>query len=221
MKFPTYLLKTGTEMSLIEELWEAFVYTYFNGGIAYENLDFGGVISPQLLIIGLFAGLAVAAFASVVNKQINGAFVARLLENDCLSPEGAKTLSELDSAHVLSVRMGLKHGVNLRRVVRCREEDEHLSVMRQKEEEYAAMRAENPKLPKRFTPKPFRVDLEKHHFYIPEDMKGVAQVKFERRGNSVMSAIIWGGVILVAFVALVIFLPSFLGLLDALVGSFN
>ena len=199
---------------------EYFVNTYLNNGIAYNNLDFGGAISPQLLIIGLFAGLAVAAFASVVNKQINGAFVSKLVECDCLSPENAKTLSELDSAHILSVRMGLVHGVNLRRVVRCREEDEHQALMRQKEEEYAKMREENPKLPKRFAPKPFRVDLENHHFYIPEDMKYVAQVKFERRGNSVKSAIVWGVVILVAFVALVLFLPSLLGLLDGIVGLF-
>ena len=220
MKIPAFLLKTGAKQPLIEELWEYFVDTYVYNDTVYENIEFGGLFSAQTLIIGIFAGIAVAAVASVINKQINGRFVSRLLENECLSAENAKTLSELDSAHILSVRFGLARGVNLRRVVRCREEEEYLAVIRQKEAEYAKMREENPKLPKKFTPKPFRVDPDEHHFYIPEDMKYMAQVKFERKGNSVWSAVVWSVIILVALVVAIIFLPSVLGLLDALVGAF-
>ena len=220
MKLLAYILNTGAEQSFLSELWTSFVDTYIYNDASYENLNFGGLFSAQMLIIGLFTGLAIAAIASVVNKQINGAFVARLLERDCLSPENAKTLSELDSAHILSVRWGLARGVNLRRVVRCREEDEYLQVMAQKEAEYAKMRETNPKLPKKFEPKPFRVNPENHHFYIPEDVKYIAQTKFERRGNSVLSAVIWSAVIIVAFVAVMVFLPSLLNLLDALLGTF-
>ena len=205
---------------MIEELWEYFVSTYIDNGATYENLEFGGLFSAQTLVIGIFVGLAIAAIVSVINKRINGAFVAGLIEKGCLSPESAMTLSELDSAHILSVRFGLARGVNLRRVVRCREEEEYLATLKQKEEEYAKMREENPKLPKRFTPKPFRVDLENHHFYIPEDMKFTAEVKFNRKGNSVLSAVVWSAVILVVLVILIIFLPSLLNLLDALVGTF-
>ena len=221
MKIPVFLLKAGADQPLIEELWEYFIDTYIENDRVYENLDFGGLFSAQTLLIGIFIGLALAAVASVINKQINGSFVARLIENDCLSPENAKTLPELDAAHILSVRLGLACGVNLRRVVRCREEDEYLEVIRGKETEYAKMREENPKLPKSFDPKPFKINPEIHHFYIPEDMKYTAQVKFDRKGNSLWSALIWTAVILVALLVLIVLLPSLLDLLDAVVGSFK
>ena len=221
MKIPVFLLKAGADQPLIEELWEYFIDTYIENDRVYENLDFGGLFSAQTLLIGIFAGLAIAAIASVINKQINGSFVARLLENGCLSPEAARTLPELDSAHILSIRLGLARGVNLRRVVRCREEDEYLEVIRGKEAEYAKMREENPKLPKSFDPKPFKINPDIHHFYIPEDMKYTAQVKFDRKGNTLLSAIVWSAVILIALVVLIVFLPSFLDLLDSVIGSFK
>ena len=81
------------------------------------------------------------------------------------------------------------------------------------------MRLENPKLPKSFTPKPFKVDPDAHHFYISEDMKYMAEVKFDRKGNSWWSAVIYAAVILVALVALIVFLPNILNLLDEFIGS--
>ena len=133
MEFPVFLLKAGSEQPLIEELWEYFIDTYVNSDAVYENLEMGGLFSVQTLVIGVFLGLAIAAVASVINKQINGAFVSVLLERKCLSPESAKTLPELDSAHLLMVRWGLCRGVNLRRVVRCREEEEYNDMCRKKE----------------------------------------------------------------------------------------
>ena len=218
MKIPAFLLKVGSEQPLIEELWEYFVETYITNERVYENLDFGGLFSVQTLVIGIFIGLAIAAFASVINKQVNGAFVTRLIDEGCLSPESAKTLPELDSADKLMLRYGLVRGVNLRRVVKCREEEEHLAESRKKADEYAAMRLENPKLPKTFTPKPFKVDPDRHHFYIPEDMKYTAEVKFSRKGNSVWGAVLYSVLILIALVVLIVFLPYLLGLLDDAIG---
>ncbi|MBQ8849646.1 MAG: hypothetical protein IJ011_04875 [Clostridia bacterium] len=219
MKIPAFLLTAGADKSLIEELWEYFVDTYIYNETTYENLDFGGMFSAQTLVIGLFLGLAIAGFAAVFNKQIHGAFVSKLISEGCLSPESAKTLPELDAADKLVLRYGVRRGVNLRRVVRCREEEEYNAESEQKAAEYAEMRKENPKLPKNFTPKPFRVDPDSHHFYIPEDMKYMAEVKFNRKGNSWWSAWVFGALILVALVVLIIFLPNILNLIDEFVGS--
>ena len=219
MKYPVFLLKAGSEQPLIEELWEYFVDTYINNETTYENLDFGGLFSVQTLVIGLFLGLAAAGFVAVFNKQINGAFVERLMREGCVSPESAKSLPELDLADKLTLRYAVSRGVNLRRVVKCREEAEYDAESAQKAEEYAEMRKENPRLPKQFTPKPFKVDPDAHHFYIPEDMKYMAEVKFDRKGNSWWSAVIYAAVILVALVALIVFLPNILNLLDEFIGS--
>lgn len=218
MKIPAFLLSTGADQPLIEELWEYFVDTYVYNDTVYENLEFGGLFSVQTLVIGIFVGLAVAALCAVLNKQINGAFVSKLIESGCTSPEGARTLPELDSADKLTVRYGLMRGVNLRRVVRCREEEEYLAQFRQKEAEYAEMRLANPKLPKKFTPKPFKIDFDNHHFYIPEDMRLTAEIKFSRKGNSLMGVVISVVAILVALVVLVVFLPNILNLVDEFIG---
>ena len=218
MKIPAFLLSAGAKQPLIEELWEYFVDTYVYNDTVYENLEFGGLFSVQTLVIGIFVGLAVAALFAVLNKQINGAFVAKLIESGCTSAEGARTLPELDSADKLTVRYGLSRGVNLRGVVRCREEEEYLEASRQKEAEYAEMRLTNPKLPKKFTPKPFKVDPDNHHFYIPEDMRITAEIKFSQKGNSLPIAIISIVAILVALVALIVFLPNILNLVDEFIG---
>ena len=219
MKYPVFLLKAGSEQPLIEELWEYFVDTYIKNETTYENLDFGGLFSVQTLVIGLFLGLAAAGFIAVFNKQINGMFVERLLREGCISPESAKSLPELDLADKLMLRYGVSRGVDLRRVVKCREEVEYDAESAEKAEKYAEMRKENPRLPKNFTPKPFKVDPDVHHFYIPEDMKYMAEVKFDRKGNSWWSALIYAVVILVALVALIVFLPNILNLVDEFIGS--
>lgn len=219
MRFPVFLLKAGEEQPLIEELWEYFVDTYIKNETTYENLEFGGLFSVQTLIIGIFLGLALAGIIAVFNKQVYGAFVDLLIREGCLSPDSAKTLPELNFADKLAVRYGVCLGVNLRRVVRCREEEEYNAESEKKAVDYAEMRKENPKLPKKFTPKPFRVIPDVHHFYIPEDMKYMAEVKFDRKGNSWLSAVLSVALILILLVVLIVFLPNILNLIDEFIGS--
>ena len=90
-------------------------------------------------------GLAAAGFLAVFNKQINGAFVERLLREGCMSPESAKTLPELDLADKLMLRYGVSHSVDLRRVVKCREEEEYEAESAKKADEYAEMCKTNPR----------------------------------------------------------------------------
>lgn len=217
MKPSAFLLQA--DMPLYEELWYYFLDNYINTDATYENLDFGGLISPQLLVIGLFLGLAAAGFFAVFNKQIYGGFVNKLISAGCLSRDSAKTLPELDAADKLIIRYGVRHSVNLRRVVRCREEEEQLDEAAKMALSYEEMRKENPKLPKKFTPKRFKIDPDSHHFYIPEELKDMAEVKFSQKGNSWWSAVIYTVVILIALAVLIAFLPNILTVLDGFVGS--
>ena len=96
-----FMLTTDAELPLYTELWNYFVSVYIENDGTYENLNFGGLISPQIMIIGLFLGLAVACFAAVFTKKVNGVLVHKLIGEGCLSPETAKTLPELDLADKL------------------------------------------------------------------------------------------------------------------------
>lgn len=208
-------------LTLLEELWYGFYDTYVVNETAYENLDMNGMISVQSIIIGLYIGLSVAAVASVIGKRVHGKFVQMLLLRECLSPESAMTLPELDFADKLIVRYAVKRSVNLRRIVRCVEEEEYLRQSAAKAEAYEKEREENPKLPKKFKPVPFKMDLDNHRFYIPEELKGAAEIKFDQKGTSALGTALFVALLAVAFVLLLIFLPNILGALDGFIGSFK
>ena len=209
------------KLTLIEELWQYFYYTYFTDRNVYENINVNsGVVSIKSIIIGLSLGLALAAFFAVFNKKILGRFVRTLIKNECFSPESAKTLGELGFADKLLVRGSLRRGVTLKRVVRSPEEDEFLAEEEKRRAEYEKKRAEDSSLPK-YKEKSFIPSLDTDRFYIPEEMRYMADIKFDDRGSS------WYGVIatlilsLVVIACLLIAVPYILSLVDDLVGAFR
>lgn len=217
-------LRTADEnMPLLKELWLYFLDTYFYNETAYEylNMDGSSFVTVRNIVIGVLIGLCFAGFAAVFNKRIWGDFVRLLLREECLSAESGKTLPELNCAHKLWLRYGVKRGVNLRRVVRCREEEDYLREIGEREAAYAEKRREDPSLPKRLRVKPFRVDPDSHHFYIPEEMKYMADVKFEKKGNTWLGAVLFVVILVIVGFAVLMVLPYLLSLLNDLVGSFR
>lgn len=204
----------------------ALYLTFFEDGAVYENLKIGSgsLLSVRLIVIGLFVGIALAGFGSVFNKRVLGDFVRKLLGEECLDGERAKTLEELGFAQNFFIRYSVARGVNLRRVVRCREEEEYLANMERQREEYEAKRAEDPSLPKYhkvFREKPLRVKADSHHFYIPEDLKYMADTKFDQKGATWAGAWIMVLIMAIALVAVLLSLPYILNLLDEFVGGFS
>ncbi len=195
-------------------------------GAVYENLKIGGgsLISVHLIIIGLFIGIALGGFGSVFNKRVLGDFVRTLLREECLGEEQAKTLEELGFSQKFFIRYSVARGVNLRRVVRCREEEAYLADLARQREEYEAKRAEDPSLPKYhkvFRDKPFRVKADSHHFYIPEDLKYMADTKFDQKGTTWLGAVVMVLIMAIALVIVLMALPYILNLLDEFVGGFS
>ncbi len=212
--------------SFLEKLWDAFYTTFIAGETTYENLNIGegSMMSVKNLIIGLFIGLSIAGFSAVFNKRVLGSFVRKLLYEECLSPESAKTLGELGYLKNSSIRYGVTRGVNLRRVVRCREEEEALEEETKAREEYEKKREEDPSLPKYeklHKDKSFKVDATNHHFYIPAEMKYMADVKFEQKGTTWLSAVAFVIAMMIFLVVVLLALPYILELLNDLVGAFS
>lgn len=202
--------------------WEN-VWNYLTDNGTYDHLNMNGnaLISVRLIIVGLFIGVGVAAFVSVFNKRILGGFVRKLLREECLSAESGKTLPELGYADKLSVRNGLRRGVTLRRVVRCREEEEHLARMAELEASCEERRRSDPSLPSKFSPEPFRVDPDRHHFYIPEELRYKADVKFEQKGTTWGGAVVCVILLAIGLVAVLLVFPKILELIDDLIGAFR
>ena len=208
---PTLLSATGGQ-SFLQELWSVFYETSLKGNAEYENLSLGSdsLISVRTVIFGLFIGLTVAIFFSVFQKRTLRLLIQRLQREGCVSPETGKSLPQLGLADKLWIRRSLRNSVSLRRVVRCREEEDFLAQLPQEEQERPRRRRREAV---------FSVNPDDHHFYIPEEQRYAAELRYDKKGTSWLGAFGLMFVLLIAFVAFLAVLPYILQALDDFVGS--
>lgn len=210
------------DMPLHKELWQYFYETYINPSEYYENLgaDSSTMLSVRLIIFGLFIGLSLASFAAVFNKRVLGNVVRKLLAAEALSPDRAMTLEELGYENNPLIWLALKKSTSLRRVVKCREEVAYDQDMEKKRLEYDTRRKSGEKLP-RFKETSYKIDILSDAFYIPEDMKYMADVKFEKKGTTWLGASLTVVVMAVILVALMVAMPHIFELLDSFAAGFD
>ena len=223
MKLLSVFAASAQQTPTLSDFWNDFYNTYIDPSEVYEHLDLGSgsLLSLRMIIIGLFIGIAISGFAAVFNKRVLGAFVRCLLQEECLSPESAKTLDELGFGTNIFIRIAMRSGgVNLRRVVKCREEELYNEEIQRQREAHEKAAEKDVSLGK-FKEIPYRTDVLADSFYIPEDQKYVAEMKFEEKGTS------WGGIILlmimslVMLVAVLVALPKILSLVDDFLAGFS
>ncbi len=220
---PLAAFLSAEEPSFIKELWDYFYSTYLSGeSLHFENLNFGSgsMISLSGILFGLFVGIIVASFAMVIDKRVLGEFVRKLLSEECLSPESAKTLYELGYNRKYVIRNGVRRGTTLRSVVKCREEEEYNAQIAEQRAKYEERRKEDDSLPP-FREAPYSVNADTDHFYIPEEKKYSAEMRFEKKGTSWFAFFVVILVCIIGFVALLFVLPELLELVDEFVGSFK
>ncbi len=209
-------LFASNEKSLIEELWEYFVDTYFSPELPpLDNFSFGTgtMISLQMILIGFTIGLIFASFITIYNKRFIGAFVRKLLHEECFDKNSAKALSELGYEKNLLMRYSLRAGSPLSRWARCVEEDEFYSEMKTKRDEFEEMHKSDKKPPK-FKETEFKRNTRTMHFYIPEEKKYAADIKFDAKGANWISFLLVTvvSIILCAFLSYV--LPDIIKMID-------
>jgi hypothetical protein len=189
----------GKEQGLFAELWEYFVDRYFSFDIPYlENFNLVGstVNTLTFLIVGLTIGTIVAAIATIYNKRYIGDFVRKLIYEECFDKNSAKTLYDLGYLKSPGIRGVIKTGGSLSRWVRCVEEDEFLESVAKSREEFEELHKNDAKKPK-FKEPEFKRDCNTMHFYLPEEKKYAAEVKFDSTGAN------FGSMILVIVVAVI------------------
>ena len=223
------------EPSLIKELYDYFVNKYFTpqyGEYNHIEIQNNSMISLPMILIAFFIGVNLAAIYAIFNKRVLGDFVRVLNYRDANTPETALTLEELGFHKNTAVRSSLK-GVTLRRVVRCVEEEEFKAAVEKKRAEFETSLSGNDgegnsdekkgifgaKKPK-FREAEFKLDLANAHFYIPENLRYTADIKFEKKGTDWMAFL----AVLVLTGALVVGLiwifPDILQLIDNFITMF-
>ena len=213
---------TFTLASPLSEWWESFYNSHFASG-DYENLGIGdgGFMSIQSIVIGIAIGFFIACCMTVFDRHVLGDFVRHVLHNECLSRESAKTLEELGYHKNSFIRGGVRNGVSLRRVVKCVEEEDFNAEVAKKRAEFEEANAHLGKKAPKFREPKFKMDVMTMHYYIPEDLKYVADVKFEKKGAGGLTLFLSFLVFAVLAIVFLLLVPELLQMLDNMIGIFD
>lgn len=161
---------------------------------AYENisLEAGAGDTARSVILMAALGIIIAAGMTVYTRNHLGKLVRKMLKQELTSPERAQTLYQLGYFRSASIRRELSRGVNLRRVVRCCEEEAFLASVEEKRQAYEAGKHGKP-----FVAPKFVMDFTTARFYIPEELKYRAENRYRTKGSG------WGlffGIVAIAVV---------------------
>jgi hypothetical protein len=185
------------EDSLLKEILDYVNRQWFTVDLeAYEYIPVNENTAGNIrsLVLGFMFGFLAAAVFIYLQKRSLGTFVGQLLKEDCLTPASAKTPLALGCNRSTLLRSEWKRRGAITRYVHCVEEE-------------GASNESNQKM-----------DFSNMHFYIPEDKRYTAEVRYERRGSKLRSLLL----VMVATVALAtvvcIFLPVLLRWADWLIG---
>ena len=167
-----------------------------------EYFGFGtGGIDPTIAMIvwAIYIGIMIACFVAVYQKNVVGKFVRTLLSAQATSPETAKNLEELGYGKKLGIRRHLRGKTALSSIVYEQGKD------LQKDKDGNILPAIRDK-----------VNFARDKFYIPDELKHRAEIRFEKKGTSFWWTIAIGIVLFFVAIAAVQFLPWFLEALENL-----
>ena len=213
--------RLSSEPSLIEELWEFYKDKYFTPQFGdYEHIEIAesSLVSLPMVAIAAVIGMCIAAIAAIFNKRYLGDFVRTLISAEALSPETAQTLEQLGYLKNTTIRSSLKNGTTLRRVIKCVEEEQYYDAIKKKREEFEQTNTD-PKA--KFKEIPYKMDVSTAHFYIPEDLKYTAELKFEKKGTDWLSfvLVLVGSIVLALLIIWAV--PELLQMTDNFLGMFS
>ena len=171
----------------------------------------------RMLIISAMLGVILACAITLYNKKSVGGFVKKLIRAEALSPKQAVTLYETGYFRHGWIRNELRRGRALRRYVRCVEEEAYAAAGGNPAADGSEDARESTPADTVEKGTEFKMDFSSMHFYIPEEEKYAAEVRYEQKGSGALAfLLITVGTIIVG-VLLSVFLPDLLYLADRLI----
>lgn len=173
--------------------------------LLYDNIElFNPFISVKLIVWALFAGFVFAALLAIYQKRLVGGIVKTMLAEDATSPDRAKTVSELGYATDWFVKNALRTDVTLLRFVSRIDKEP----------------AEGEE-PKKTRSGRDVIDFETARFYIPEELKYKAEIRYARKGTDFVAFGICIAIFIAAAFAAIFIIPDLIQLIDNFIGTFN
>lgn len=211
------------ESSVFHELFTYLRQTYFTVTLRnYEHIPLGtnSAAMAETIIFALAVAVILVSFMNYYTRVYLGRVVRKLVKEEAHSPETAKTLMELGFFRSSLVRRELSKGINLRKLVRCVEEDAYAL---EQAEAKASDEAEKTQKTHHVSAKsasvrPYRMDFLTARFYIPQELRHRASLRYERKGSGILSLVlvILGAIVFSALACRL--LPELLQLVSNLIG---
>lgn len=168
---------------------------YDNFSVTEQTANIVNKIIPALII-----GIIIAAVATVYCRRVVGQFVRTLIEKEALSPESGVALFDTGAFRSTVVRRELCRGALLRKVVRCREEEAFLA--------------------EKGNDASYQIDFTRDHFYIPEELKDRAEIRFNPKGSSWLTVVLTAVLTPIVVGLICRFLPNILQFADSIITYF-
>lgn len=166
----------------------------------YVHFSFDAAARTTLrnVILAFCIGILLASLYMLYQKLVPGNIVRAILQAKAHTPESAKTLTELGLDKNPLYRFELRRNAVLKKtVLRAAEQ-----ASKESESESEGKDAENT--------------AEEERFYIPEEDKYRAEVRFDKEGNGVMGLVVTAVLTVVLAILLIKLTPAVLGMIDNL-----
>ncbi len=179
----------------------------------YDNFElYNPFVSVELIVWALFGGFVFASLLAVYNKRLIGGLVKRILSENAISPEKALTVTELGYGTDWFIKNALRKDEALLRFVSRVDAPAADDAGDGAEDEEAEAK---PSSEKRM------IDFETTRFYIPEEKKYKAEVRYAGKGTDFVAFGICIVIFAVAAFAAIFLIPDLIQLIDNFVGTFK
>ena len=208
------------ESSVINELLTYLTEQYFSVELGtYENFSVGSdtATSVRNIILALMIGFIAASIMTAYTRQGLGSFVRKLLREECLSPEKAKTLMELGYFRSSMIRRELSHGSTLRMVVRYCTETSLQKQLQSVDPDKKPEDTEKVQATQKNAQTNHKIDFLTARFYIPEELRHRADIRFDKKGSGPLPVLLTAVVAIVVAAVLCRLLPDILQFADNLI----
>lgn len=154
-------------------------------------LDFFSTLSStELIVWSIFLGILIGACSIFYNKRLVGAFVRALISSSATDRGSAKSLADLGFEKNIFVRHALRDGSVLRKMVW--EADDNYTV------DASGIR---------FSARTAKMDINTARFYIDEENRIKADMRYSAKGTDVITLVMTVVVFFVVAYALLLFIP--------------
>ncbi len=197
-----------------EEIWTYLQENYFDTALSdYENLG----ITPtgttlSVLVLGLFLGFFLGGVFSVYHKRFAGRVVRQLLSKNATEPSRAVEITGKEYGPRFFVRHVLQRHLVARKYI--------FAVKKVPETEKDG-KPLPPAEPQPLTALPPRFSPEDYLYFIPEEKRISAEMRFDAEGTGILGLVIAFFVFLVAAFLLLHFLPELLSIINEVAGAFG